>query len=843
MASPVDIRPDHLKIVQDILREYLPVDVRVWVFGSRAIWTTKDSSDLDLALESEGRLSHKLLGALKDAFEDSALPYTVDIVDLSRISESFRDIVVSQRAPLSMDGDRPIDITASQRKAILALLEKYLPNTTAWVYGSRVKWTSRPQSDLDLVVFPTPNQERKVSDLREAFEESNLPFQVDLFVWDEVPEQFRKEIEAEHVVLVEREERGTVGKWRDTVYGPINSDFSENRLADLCVPISGVQTGPFGSQLHKKDYVKVGTPIITVEHLGENRILQQGVPCVSEKDRLRLSKYWLQTGDIVFSRVGSVDRRALVRDAEDGWLFSGRCLRVRPDPKEVDPAYLSYFFGLPVFQEFIRSIAVGATMPSLNTRILSDAPILYPSLPEQRAIAHILGTLDDKIELNRRMNETLEAMARALFKSWFVDFDPVHAKSALKRHKSITPPLRGSRQGKGASPQASRWGVSRPQLHRREEIKRLYSPLTLKRAKALRQSRSDAEGLLWHYLRKKQLDGHKFRRQQPIGRYIVDFVCMAEKLVIELDGGQHSTQRVNLPRFCGHEQRDQFLTDQGYRVLRFWNSVVFENCYGVLESILATLRHDPVKGTECPPPQPAEPVSTHPQGGNDWTVERAKAYLDRMDPEIADLFPDRLVPSELGEIPEGWEVKRLGDVVELNPSESLKKGTVVPYLPMASLPTTGPNPDDWISREYKSGTRFRNDDTLLARITPCLENGKTAFVQSLPKDTVGWGSTEFIILRAIPPVPPEFTYLLARDAAFREHAIQSMTGTSGRQRVQINALAPYLLPFPPSDVWVKFRSHISPLFAKIEIIRKVSRSLAAQRDALLPKLVSGEIRT
>ena len=130
----------------------------------------------------------------------------------------------------------------------------------------------------------------------------------------------------------------------------------------------------------------------------------------------------------MFSRVGSVDRRALVREAEDGWLFSGRCLRVRPDPKKIDPGYLSYFFGLRSFQEHIRSIAVGATMPSLNTQILSDIVVFYPPLSEQHAILHILGTLDDKIELNQRMNETLEEMARALFKSWFVDFDPVRAK-------------------------------------------------------------------------------------------------------------------------------------------------------------------------------------------------------------------------------------------------------------------------------------------------------------------------------------------------------------------------------------------------------------------------------
>ena len=220
------------------------------------------------------------------------------------------------------------------------------------------------------------------------------------------------------------------GEMRETIYGEFAADFVEDHLVKLCDPDAGIQTGPFGSQLHQEDYVAVGTPIITVEHLGENRILHEGVPRVSDADRDRLSRYSLRAGDIVFSRVGSVDRRALVRSAEDGWLFSGRCLRVRPKPDRIDSGFLSYFFGLPAFKAHIRAIAVGATMPSLNTSILSDVVVPHPrDIADQRAIAHILGTLDDKIELNRRMNETLEGIARALFKSWFVDFDPVRAKA------------------------------------------------------------------------------------------------------------------------------------------------------------------------------------------------------------------------------------------------------------------------------------------------------------------------------------------------------------------------------------------------------------------------------
>ena len=225
-----------------------------------------------------------------------------------------------------------------------------------------------------------------------------------------------------------------------TIYGTFPSNFTEAPLGMLCNKHDGIQTGPFGSQLHQRDYVSEGNPIITVEHLGENRITHQNMPHVSDNDKKRLSRYALREGDIVFSRVGSVDRRALVGQAEEGWLFSGRCLRVRPDQSRLDPAYLSYFFGLPAFQEYVRSIAVGATMPSLNTRILSDVPILYPPLPEQRAIAYVLGTLDDKIELNRRMNETLEEMARALFRSWFVDFEPVRAKMEGRWPRGVSLP-------------------------------------------------------------------------------------------------------------------------------------------------------------------------------------------------------------------------------------------------------------------------------------------------------------------------------------------------------------------------------------------------------------------
>lgn len=195
------------------------------------------------------------------------------------------------------------------------------------------------------------------------------------------------------------------------------SNFESYKIGD----VGTVQTGPFGSQLHMSDYVPAGTPIITVEHFGENKIIHSNLPLVSDEDKQRLKKYTLQEGDIVVSRVGSVDRRVYVTRREDGWMFSGRCLRVRCNPEIINGRYLSYYFGLESFKEHIRRVAVGATMPSINTRILSDILISAPPLYEQETIAEILSSLDDKIDLLHRNNKTLEALAETHFRQWFIE--------------------------------------------------------------------------------------------------------------------------------------------------------------------------------------------------------------------------------------------------------------------------------------------------------------------------------------------------------------------------------------------------------------------------------------
>ena len=158
---------------------------------------------------------------------------------------------------------------------------------------------------------------------------------------------------------------------------------------------ASVQTGPFGSQLHNEDYVESGTPIITVEHMDGKYIAHRNLPLVSQNDVDRLRKYDLHTGDIVFSRVGSVDRAVMVSQHEDGWLFSGRCLRVRPyDPNT--GSYFLWWFNQPVIRQLVTASAVGATMPSINTSILNSIRIVFP---QKEIVTQFCKMADGLIEI------------------------------------------------------------------------------------------------------------------------------------------------------------------------------------------------------------------------------------------------------------------------------------------------------------------------------------------------------------------------------------------------------------------------------------------------------------
>jgi len=202
----------------------------------------------------------------------------------------------------------------------------------------------------------------------------------------------------------------------------------------------------------------------------------------------------------------------------------------------------------------------------------------------------------------------------------------------------------------------------------------------------------------------------------------------------------------------------------------------------------------------------------------------------------------KLVESPLGLIPEGWEVESASQVININPRTTLKADGENPFISMSCLSENSMVIDGIESKKGNSGAKFINRDTLFSRITPCLQNGKIGFAQFLNSEhPVGFGSTEFIVFRQTEKLSAEFIYLLSRTKSFRENAIQSMTGASGRQRVQNECFSSFHLAVPPADVMHEFTAIVAPLFKSIYNLSERNSNLKKQRDMLLPKLISGSI--
>lgn len=383
------------------------------------------------------------------------------------------------------------------------------------------------------------------------------------------------------------------------------------------------------------------TPKDLSSHLG--RFISKGERNISKKGLSNSSARLLPPKTVLLTSRAPVGYLAISKNE----LTTNQGFRSLIVRDEFIPEFIYYLLLNNV--EYLKRHASGSTFQELSGGTLKELEFEVPvQISEQRAIAHILGSLDDKIELNLRMNQTLETTARAIFKSWFVDFEPVRAK---------------------------------------------------------------AEG-------------------RPTG-----------------------------------------LPD-----------------------------------------------------------------------DVAALFPDSLEDSELGEIPEGWSTVTLPEIIEVNPPRKLRKGQIAPYLEMKNMPENSSRPLDWYDREFGSGVKFVNGDTLMARITPCLENGKGAFVDFLEDGQVGWGSTEYIVFRAKKPLPLEYSYFLTRSTDFRSHAIVNMTGSSGRQRVPASIFDSYLVVRPSEEVAEYFGMISASTMQKIKKNDEETRTLASLRDTLLPKLITGELR-
>jgi type I restriction enzyme S subunit len=204
-------------------------------------------------------------------------------------------------------------------------------------------------------------------------------------------------------------------EFRDSPIGRFPQDWEYGKLVDFSMTTDNpVQTGPFGAQLHAFDYENEGVPLILIKNVIDGRIVDEDMPRIAETKASELARYRLKEGDIVFSRVGSVGRCAVIKEQQEGWLVSGQMLRVRLENPKIDNTFLSYAIASRWFQKTLASRTVGATRKSINTEILSNLPMVVPPFTEQQKIVKILSTIDKKSELDKKRKEKLERIKKGM---------------------------------------------------------------------------------------------------------------------------------------------------------------------------------------------------------------------------------------------------------------------------------------------------------------------------------------------------------------------------------------------------------------------------------------------
>lgn len=295
-----------------------------------------------------------------------------------------------------------IDITPKDLTTLQAILKRYVPNTTVWAFGSRVKFTSKPTSDVDLVVFVDKEQEHSFSLLKEALEESSLPFRVDVHNWYDLPETFHKNIQSSYVEIQTNKKQTMSSEWKTYKLGDLGSlarGKSKHRPRDAAFLYGGkypfIQTGDIKAANHR---------------------ITKHSQTYSEEG-LKQSKLW-EKGTISITIAANIADTAILSYPA---CFPDSVIGFVADETKCDIDFMEYL--LQYTKRNIQSHAIGSVQDNINLGTFQNIDIKVPALPTQRQIAQILSSLDDKIELNLQMNQTLEAMAQAIFKEWFVHFN------------------------------------------------------------------------------------------------------------------------------------------------------------------------------------------------------------------------------------------------------------------------------------------------------------------------------------------------------------------------------------------------------------------------------------
>ncbi|MGG3891111.1 restriction endonuclease subunit S [Metabacillus fastidiosus] len=398
----------------------------------------------------------------------------------------------------------------------------------------------------------------------------------------------------------------------------------------------GYIRGPFGSALKRNELKTHGIPVYEQQNAINNH--RNFRYYIDEKKYEELKRFTVRPNDLVISCSGTVGKITLIKQDDPKGIISQALLILRPDTSKILPEFLFYFFISSRGYNSIISRSSGSVQVNIAKReIIEDIEIEVPSKEEQIKIISLLKTIDNKIELNNRINKTMEELAQSIFTRWFLHFE--------------------------------------------------------------------------------------FPNEE------------------------------GLPYKAG--------------------------------------------------------------GGN---------------------FKE----TDIGDIPQEWELKDLNDVTFINPRETLKKGEQATYVEMANLPVNSARVKKYVVKAFAGGTKFRNGDILFARITPCLENGKTAIVDFLESEQIGFGSTEYIIMRPS-YLNSYFLYCLARSSDFRNYAIKNMNGSSGRQRVDAKIIKKYKICCPDKRLLARFNTFCESLFLKMKKNDDESISLQQIRDKLLPKLMSGKV--
>ncbi|MCY4006786.1 MAG: restriction endonuclease subunit S [Rhodobacteraceae bacterium] len=413
------LQAKHRTAIVNMIRSNKRVE-RAVLFGSRATETFTSGSDVDIALFGD-ELTTADHARLVAAMDKLNVPQRVDLLLYDQVENAaLRDHLRQDGIELFRKQRTHLELSEQHRLTLISLLREHLPNVEAWIYGARTKSPSHPASNPDLVVFATPEHAHQLSDLRKSLKESSLPFSLDLFVWDDLPEGFREQVERDYMVIANMSPN--IGSWSSVKLGE-------------CVTMNEGTYSP-----------KDGWPF--VHYLDTGSITDNRVQSIQyldlSKDKLPFrARRKVESGNIIFSTVRPNQRHfGLLRNIPENLLVSTGFVVIRALEKVMIPNFLYWFLTQDRIVNELHTIAEQSTSayPSIKPSDIKSLDVALPPLSEQRAITRVLGTIDDKIDLNRRMNRTLEKIVRTIFKDWFVDFGPTRAKMA-DRDPYLSPEL------------------------------------------------------------------------------------------------------------------------------------------------------------------------------------------------------------------------------------------------------------------------------------------------------------------------------------------------------------------------------------------------------------------